>query len=546
MQSSNAPVAIQANLMLVGALVLGLILAVFLGSSIGSSEMRPLMLVGLVCLALLFAMTLHRYVWQIGLFLLYLGFSYRPTTFAFGAVELSCALGFAVIGLFVWQRKRFERPAILQSGAFRFVEATLFIWLVYVALHFIWNVRDPVRPSEFALTNAVKSYFAMTAPLLLLFYFGRNPAGILVRGDFFVTICRIALLALIVNLGIRAYEIAGGFLYLPYLNAMPSIHTLRGIGPLAMLLGAVGLTEVKRAKSPGLGRTLTFFALISLGTIGALFSGGRATLVIGLMMIAGVFFFRRKVMALAGVVMLAIATFAIANLFADYINTRANPFVQRSVQWLLFQKNWDTVRTMESSTDWRTELARRAIDEWRSDARIFWTGRATYGFGAADERAIFIAGGFEALIQTSLRRGATHNLVTDLLVAYGIIGCVLYLAMYVALIRFGWVLYKRRDLSSPATNLALVCFVGALFSLAYALTIGGAFPADYVWYFVIMIAAMYSGIVFDADWRASRALPSNGSATNRAGSSSASAELWRPPLPQTVAQQRRFKPVARR
>jgi hypothetical protein len=536
MQSpAAAPVSVHANLILVGAVLLGLILAVFLGSSIGSSDMKPLMFITVAGVGLLYAVTLYRYVWHIALFLLYLGFSYRPTNFGFGAVELASALAVAVIAIFVWQRKSFKRPAILSSPAYRFLEAALFIWLVYVVMHFIWNVRDPVRPTEFALSNAVKSYFTMSAPLLLLLYFGRNPAGIIVRGDFFLTICRISLLALIINVAIRIYEIAGGFIYIPVLNAMPSIHTLRGLAPLAMLLAVVGLTE-PRSRQSGPGRSVTFMLLLGLGMAGALVSGGRATLIIGFLMIAAVFFFRRKVMAVGGVVVVGILTFAIANLFADYINTRANPFLQRSLQWILLQKNWETLRTMESSTDWRTELARRAIDEWKSNQRIFWTGRATYGFGAADERAIFIAGGYEALIQTSLRRGATHNLVTDLLVTYGIIGCVLYFALYLALIRFSWILYKRRDLSPPAANLALVCFVGSLVSLLHNLTIGGAYPPDHVWYLVILIAALYSGIAVIERERANGSRPGNG----------AEPLMWRPQLAPAGVRQRRFTKVARR
>jgi hypothetical protein len=479
--------------MLVGALVMGLVLAVFLGTVIGNSEVKPLLYIGSGVMAILFAVSLHRYVWQIALFLLYLGFSFRPTSFSFGAVELACGLGAAVMGLFIWQRKRFERPALLQSASFRFVERALFVWLLYVALHFIFNVKVPHRPAEFVMGNAVKSYFALSAPLLLLFYFGRSPAGITVRGDFFWTIARLALVGVLVNVAIRLYQSVGGMLFIPVLNGSPSVYALRGLAPLAMLMGTVGVTDPSQGRL-SFWRRVVFLLLISLGTVGAVFSGGRATLVFGFGMVLGVLFFRRKIVALSAVAMAGVVAFAVANLSADWINTKANPYIQRSLQWVLLEKNWESVRDIESSTSWRKELARRAVAEWRSEPRVFWTGRATYGFGVADETALMISGGFEALIQTSLRRGATHNLITDLLVAYGLIGLLLYFTVYVALIRFAWKLYKTRGLSPPAVNLALVCLVGSLLSLFYGLVGGGSYPADQLWFLIVLIAAFYTGV----------------------------------------------------
>jgi hypothetical protein len=533
--SHGTPVA-QANFMLVGALVMGMVLAVFLGTVIGNSEVKPLLYIGSGVMAILFAVSLHRYVWQIALFLLYLGFSFRPTSFSFGAVELACGLGVSVMALFIWQRKAFQRPAILESSAFRFAERALFVWLLYVALHFVFNVKVPHRPAEFVMGNAVKSYFALTAPLLLLFYFGRSPAGITARGDFFWTIARIALLGILLNVGIRFYELAGGMLFIPVLNGSPSVYALRGLAPLAMLMGTVGLTDPSRVRL-SFSRRVVFLMLVSFGTIGAVFSGGRATLVFGFGMILGVLFFRRKIVALSAVAMVGVVGFAVANLSADWVNTKANPYVQRSLQWVLLEKNWETVRSLESSTDWRRELARRAIAEWRSEPRIFWTGRATYGFGAADETALLISGGFEALIQTSLRRGATHNLLTDLLVTYGLIGCLLYLTVYVALIRFAWKVYRTRGLSPPAVNLALVCLIGSLLGLFYGLVGGGSYPADQIWFLIVLIGAFYSGKGLEKPSQ----LPS--AAEGLAGKPSAvNADRWaRPDGPQ----RQRFRRVVR-
>ncbi len=492
MQRPAAPTLTQANFLLLGALVFGLLLAVFLGFGLGESDYGPLLIICLASVAISFVVGLYKYVWQIALFLFFVSFTYRPTDFAFGAVELSCALGFVVVGLFFWQKKKFDRPAILDRPSFRLVEGMLFVWLGYAALHLIFNVEVPVSPGEFKLSNALKSYFGLSAPLLLLFLFARFPGGLVARKDFFWTVGKLCLLGLLLNLGLRINELSGGWPpYIPVLNATWESHALRAIGPMAMLIGIVGMTgEGRRGLSL---KWFIFCTLLVLGTVGSILSGGRGVVVFGFLEVCTVLFLRRKIGALGVVLFIGIVGIAVVNLSSSWINEKANPFLQRSVQWLMIEKNWETVESLESSTDWRKELAHRAFDEWRSNPRIFWTGRATFGFGSADETAILIAGGYEALIETSLRRGATHNLTTDLLIAYGLIGCILYYLLYLTILRFLWQLVGARQLSPAARNLVLACFVGAALSLLLGMIGGGDYPPEQVWLLVIFIGSLYGG-----------------------------------------------------
>ena len=202
-------------------------------------------------------------------------------------------------------------------------------------------------------------------------------------------------------------------------------------------------------------------------------------------------------MALSILAMLAVIGAAVANLSSDWINTKANPYVQRSLQSILLHKKGEAIESIESSSRWRKELFNRAMDEWRSDKRIFWTGRATFGFGTADQTALLISGGYEAVIQSSLRRGATHNLISDLLVAYGVIGLILYLTVCAALGRFLWYVYRLRNLTAPAANLTLVTLVGSGSWFFYALLAGTFYPAEFVWFTVLLVTASYSGVAFE-------------------------------------------------
>ncbi len=504
-RSPQLPI-VHLNFAVIGALLIGLIGAVCLGTMIGKEETRPLLWILLVLIGIAYAIWLHRYVWQISLFLLYNGFVYRPTNFAFGPVEIGCALGVAVIAIYFWQRRSFQRPPLLDRAAFGWVERMLFVWLAYVALHMIFNIRVPYLPAEFKLTNALKSYFALSAPLLLFFYFSRAPAGIVAGTDFFWKIARLLAFGVILNLGLRIYDLAGGKpVFIPVVNATWSDYALRSLAPIAMLFAAVGLTGPGPERRSAI-RFLTFAFLGIAGTAAAVLSGGRATIVYGFACICAVLLVRRRVIALLSMVAIAIVAVALANFSAEAIN-RSNPFVQRSLQWVLFKKNWETVGDLESSTSWRQELFRRSIAEWKSDPRIFWTGRATFGFGVADETAIVVAGGYQALIQTSIRRGATHNLLTDLLVAYGIIGCVVYLVLYLVIIRFYWKLHRTHRLSPPATNLVLTCFVGSIFALLLDITSGGNIPTDIVWFSLVLIASLYSGAGIAEDSVRSMAAP---------------------------------------
>jgi O-antigen ligase len=229
------------------------------------------------------------------------------------------------------------------------------------------------------------------------------------------------------------------------------------------------------------------------GAVGAAVSGGRATLIIGTLSVCGILLLRRKIIALFCLLLLGIVGAAVANLSADWINTKADPFLQRSLQSILIHKKGEAIKSIENSTDWRREVFDRAIEEWRSSPRIFWTGRGTYGFGTADETSMLIVGGYRALIEISLRRGATHNLISDLLVTYGLIGAVLYLTLVGAILRFLWTLYHRRDLSPPAANLAVAAFVASVLWLIYSLIGGNYYPAECVWFMIILVAGFYTG-----------------------------------------------------
>ncbi len=431
------------------------------------------------------------------LLLIFLAFGFRPTSFAFGSLELSAALGLGLALVFVWQKKEVKKPALLDHPSFSRMQSALFVLLVYLALHMFYNFKDPFRPGEFSSTNAIKSYFGMAAPFALLWYFSRKPTGIFLKKDFYWTIARLCLLGLVVNLGARAVELATyRAIFIPGIGATSNGYALRTLAPVAMLLSAAALAGANFFRLRPFQR-LVYRGMFVLGTCGALLSGGRITIILGFLMVCAVLLLRHKRGLLVGVFAAGLLMLIAAQFAAGWINTQANPFLQRSVQLLLVEKDSQTMSSIESSTNWRWELASRALVEWQSDPRIFWFGRATFGFGAADDRAFTMSGGYEALMTSSLRRGATHNLLTDLLVAYGLVGCVIYIVAYLFLVRFLWRIRRQRDLTPAAANLALVCFLLSILNLTLEIVGAGSVRTELIWLTIILIASLYYGVGID-------------------------------------------------
>jgi hypothetical protein len=370
----------------------------------------------------------------------------------------------------------------------------LFAWLLYIGGHMLYTKMNPYSPADFSLNNALKSYFPLCAPFFLLFYFSVAPSGVHATRTSFWTMCKLCFVGLVINIGLRLYEFAAGVEYvaIPGINAVNSLYTLRGVGPLAMLLGTVGLFS-KHTAVLTTGRWWLSWLLLGLGSLGALISGGRAAVVLGVAFVLLALFCRRKYALLGVTLAVAFVGIVTANLFSSWVNDDAPPAIQRSLQWVLVKKSYDSMATIESSSSWRAELFRRTIAEWKSDPRIYWFGRATYSFGTDDEVAIMRVGGFEALLETAQRRGATHNFLSDLLIAYGLVGCVLHLALYLSILYFLWRLYRCKAITQATSDLALVCFISALFGLIFGLVAGGGLPAEIMFFMIVLIASIYNG-----------------------------------------------------
>jgi O-antigen ligase len=95
---------------------------------------------------------------------------------------------------------------------------------------------------------------------------------------------------------------------------------------------------------------------------------------------------------------------------------------------------------------------------------------------------------WKGTIQTSLRRGATHNLLSDLLITYGVVGLVCYLFMCFALVRLCFALVNRPGLPAEVQEMALITGILGIFTVIYGVSAGG-YLRDYIAWMVVTALA---------------------------------------------------------
>jgi O-antigen ligase len=102
-----------------------------------------------------------------------------------------------------------------------------------------------------------------------------------------------------------------------------------------------------------------------------------------------------------------------------------------------------------------------------------------------------IEGGFDAAKESSLRRGATHNLLTNLLVTYGLIGCTLYYCLILTIIWFLWIAYRSPTVPSILKPLRLICLITFVSYPVTASIAGDLYSPENIWLLVVFVAALY-------------------------------------------------------
>src|SRR5271166_6630822 len=492
---SESPLAVRWVVVLVG-----LAMAIIVGVAIGSHDillgLGPVLVGGTI----VYLLIVRKLTWQIALLFCFLDFYFQPIGFRFGALELGCMLGYALVIAHIWQKRADTTHPFFRTNAFRFFRLTLSLWIIYAGMRFGWNHVEPFLPGEYAFSNALKAEFWVTALLVLMWLLSFRPRDITLKPSYNQVIVLLLLVGLLVNIVIRLVGIkegifaddisaqdVGSVISVPILNMNERLYALRFVGPLSSLAGTVYLTSSQKYARPS---WMCPAALIL--TIGGVFGGGISGGRFGVLVAAGfcllVLVIRRKFFGVVLTVPMAVVGFCVLNLFSGEII--ANPslaVVQRSFAWAMMDQAQRAEDSINSSTRWRQALFYRAIDEWKSNPIIFWFGRGTYKYTDDDRLAIKLDP-FENSIDVSLRRAATHNLITDLLIMYGLAGLLLYMAVCAALIRLCWKFATDPQIPTDSKDLGLICAIDSWYALIYGLSAGGFIPDSLGWFVILIFA----------------------------------------------------------
>lgn len=471
--------------------ILGIILAIILGLASGSGNSTQIGKVFIIIGFITYTISIQQYTWKIIYFLACLGFTYIPGGFAFTTPEITCA---GLFGLFVatwWCKDKPGLPVEMEQVPFKLFNFCLLAWVIYTIGHAGYTIFDPIKPDEVAIKNLLKTYMSWTGVPLAILYFVNRPQTLKVNKDFPRTIGAILLFGLTINLAIRIYafctgrfggddtltlmEINDSLFRIPIIGATENIYVFRTLGPTAILISIAYLSsEWIRAQQRR--QRIIFQLCLLFGIIGTLISGGRASIIIAITFTALIFFLQKKYHQLLGVGFFSLITIVLINiLYHTGAMQHMPPMVLRSSSGLIINKGAEAKNAFHGSNDWRYDLFEAAINEWKSDPRIFWFGRSTYSYGEIDILDIKLHGG-EGVMNASLRRGTTHNLITDILIVFGLSGFCLFMALIASFLWVTWGIYRYRfypNVEASVRSLALIAFVSTAGSVGYGMIAGG-------------------------------------------------------------------------
>jgi hypothetical protein len=203
---------------------------------------------------------------------------------------------------------------------------------------------------------------------------------------------------------------------------------------------------------------------------------GRATMAITAFLVIVCLLVRKKIAAVAVIFLFFI--FLIVGARVAYETDRDYvPFgLQRSLAMIPGMDMSEAKGDIDASSNWRWLLATQAFDEWKSNSRKFLIGRGVHAFTERDIMVGKLQGYFGAM-DVALRRGATHNIVTDLLITIGLVGTILYIIVFIGLITS---IVKILKIAKDSKNITYdTLFVCLLFSVSmipiYILGGGGVY-----------------------------------------------------------------------
>jgi hypothetical protein len=472
-------------------IAISLLASLYVGAKVAEGNYFNLGLCSALVLGAFYALVINKYWVFISLVIASFGIRIQPMGPALDAEHLAILLAGGFILSNFWKKVDPAPSERLLSKAFVLFDRTFLIFTLYLLVHGYVTYYYPSPEIVVAIGNLTKQYFSFWSPFAVIWTTTHFIRFIPAIKKPHTWIGLIFLFGITFNIILRAYSsfflgagerdlvtgemISASVLYIPVLNLTDNVFALRGLSPLVALFGIAMLTSENKSVNKGTQKLLWFLLLI-LGIVGSLLSMGRATMAITAFLVIVCLLVRKKIAAVAVIFLFFI--FLIVGARVAYETDRDYvPYgLQRSLAMIPGMDMPEAKSDIDNSSEWRWLLATRAFDEWKSNGRKFLIGRGVHAFTGRDMMVIKLQGYFGSM-DVSLRRGATHNIVTDLLITVGLLGTIFYVFVFIGFIVSIVKILKLAKQSKNITHDAL--FACLLFSVSlipfYILGGGGVY-----------------------------------------------------------------------
>lgn len=486
------------NLSIIAFFIIATFLGLVLAVNIGQANYEQLGIYAFIGLVIYFFIHGWRNVWWFAALLIFSGvvFSHNFVITANHLFALMVALASVMA---IISRGASPVPKEFKSAGTGAPMIAIGALLLYALLHFFGNYAFPYSPADYAVKNSTKAYFECFAPMAILFWMMVGPYSFNLKNNWIRGLIVVITFAVFGNVFARGYMYLMGFqasdgsgtvdeyfLHVPVINMQAGLYTLRLLSPMALVIILfIASAPGTWSRLPPWTKAVTILA-VAFCFVGAILSGGRASVLFCLVLSLAVAFVRRQMVLLGILGCGLLGCISIANVFSYEINTQAPFYVARSLQVVMIEKG-DSFESIEGSQETRNAAMKEALVQWQKDNRVFVFGRATYSVNAEEILWMKNNLGVDGFVENAMRSGATHNLITDLLLQYGLVGCVLYLIASLVAIRFFIRLYRTINPAQvlPKALAGSMAIYLPMFFI-YSLLGGGFFP---------VIAALMAGLI---------------------------------------------------
>ena len=439
----------QNKLNLIFVLLIALIFGIILAVDIGSADYEQLGIYAVVGIVIYFVINGWRNVWWFTALLIFSGVIFVQS-FDFNAEHLFVMMLGLASFMFIISRGVMPQAPEFKIAGSKSAAIVTGALIFYGVMHFIVYYVFPYSPAEYSVKTSLKAYFECYASMVCFFWLLVGPYGFNLKPTWprnliiimiFCVAANVTLRGVLFFMGFQAADgltgdsVTLGSIGVPIINMYPGIFTLRNICPLVAIILFMIMSGKGWWQGSKFGIKTLVVAGIALCLVGAAFSGGRASLPLCILLLLAGAMMRRQVapVALMGTAMLLLVTGV--NLFSHEINTKAPFYVARSVQLVMLDKG-STNDSIGESQDVRNAAIEEAIVQWQKDNRVFFFGRSVYHITGEEASYVKERLGKDGFVLNAMKSGRTHNLITDLLLQYGLIGCILYIISYLMVIRY--------------------------------------------------------------------------------------------------------------